>query len=219
MTDRDRLTTAMKLLIVDDHPVIRHGLRQLIEEDFKAPLIGEAGTARELLDSIRSEEWDLVILDVNLPDRNGLEALKEAKRLRPELPFIVLSLYPEEQYAMRAFKAGASAYLTKDRTLSELLSAIRKVRAGGRYVSTTLAEHLAQELAGGRPTPSHHLLSDRELEVLRLLAKGKTVSQIGDQLALSVKTVSTYRARLLEKLRLHTTAELIRYALDHNLAA
>jgi DNA-binding NarL/FixJ family response regulator len=179
----------------------------------------EVGTAHEALSAVRLEPWDLVILDVSLPDKHGLEVLKEIKLLRPTLPVLMLSLYPEREFALRALKAGASGYLTKDRAPSELLCAVKEVSAGRRYIPQSLAYLMATFLEEGQPSVPHALLSDREFEVLRLLGQGKTVSAVADEMALSVKTISTYRTRLLGKLKLHTTAELIRYAIEHHLTA
>jgi two-component system invasion response regulator UvrY len=204
-------------LIVDDHAVVRRGLRQVVAEECDGAVVEEASTGQAVLDAVRREDWDLVILDINLPDKNGLEVLKDLQALRPALPVLILSHHAEEQYAARAFKAGAAGYLTKDSAAAELPTAIRKVLAGGRYVSSSFAERLAGHLTGDAGAASHEALSDREHLVLCEIAQGKTVSQIADELALSVKTVSTYRARLLEKLGLANNAELMRYALDHRL--
>ena len=207
----------LRILIADDHAIVRHGLKQILAEEFDQAVIHETGTGQGVLDTVKSAELDVVILDLNLPDKPGLDVLKEVKALHPPLPVVILSFHPEEQYALRALKAGASGYLTKESAPEELISALRKILAGGTYVSATLAEHLAGTLSGEAPGQTYHSLSDRELQVLCLIARGKTVAEIADNLSLSIKTVSTYRARLLEKLRLDTTAELIRYALDNRL--
>lgn len=210
----------MKLLLADDHAIVRRGLIQVLKDKLRSPTLAETATAQGAIEAIRKEQWDLVILDINLPDKNGIEALKEMKSIRPTLPVLILSLYPEEQYATRALRAGAAGYVTKDTAPEEVAAVVEKILQGGKYVSASLAECLADELAGRRAGAGalHELLSDRELEVLRLLATGKTPTEIADHLALSVKTVSTYRARLLDKLHVRTTAELIRYAVDHHLA-
>ncbi len=207
----------LKILIVDDHAIVRQGLKQVLREEFESAIIGEAGTAQGLLDAFQEQEWDAVVLDINLPDRSGLEVLKEVKGLRPALPVLMLSIHPEEQYAVRALKTGASGYLTKESAPEELVAAMRKVMGGGKYVSSSLAERLAVNLSADHDTPSPRGLSDREHQVIARIAQGKTVTQTAGELSLSIKTVSTYRARLLKKLRLKTTAQLIRYALDNQL--
>jgi DNA-binding NarL/FixJ family response regulator len=207
----------MKVLIADDHAIVREGLKQIILDTFGDGTIRQAGTGQAALEAVRAEPWDLLILDLNMPDKDGLEVLKDALALRPRLLVIVLSFHPEDQYAVRAFRAGARAYLSKETAPDQLVAAIKTVLAGRKYVSAALAERLVGDLTGEAGRALHEALSDRELQVLRLLGSGKTVSEIADQICLSVKTVSTYRARLLEKLRLTTTAQLIRYALHHKL--
>lgn len=204
-------------LVADDHAIVRRGLRQLVAEECDGAVVEEASTGQAVLDAVRRQDWTLVFLDINLPDKNGLEVLKDLHALRPALPVLILSHHAEEQYAARAFKAGAAGYLTKDSAAEELPAAIRKVLAGGRYVSSSFAERLAGHLTGDAHAAPHEALSDREHLVLCEIARGKTVSQIADEVALSVKTVSTYRARLLEKLGLANNAELMRYALDRRL--
>lgn len=207
----------MRVLIADDHAVFRRGLKETIGEAFPRVAFGEAKSAQETLEHARAHDWDIVILDISMPGKSGLDILNDLKRLRPKLPILLLSMHPEEQYARRALKAGASGYLTKESVPEELKLAVRKIVAGGRYVSSTLAESLAYDLRSGADVPIHELLSDREFQVLRMIASGKTVKQIGDEIGLSVKTVSTYRARILEKTGLKTTAELIRYAFQAQL--
>jgi DNA-binding NarL/FixJ family response regulator len=207
----------MRVLIADDHAVFRRGLRETIAEAFPKVTFGEAKTAQEALECVRQHDWELVILDISMPGRSGLDILSDLKRLRPRLPVLFLSMYPEEQYARRALKAGAAGYLTKDSVADELKTAVRRALSGGRYVSTTLAERLAYDLREGADTPIHELLSEREFQVLRMIASGKAVKEIADELSLSVKTVSTYRSRILEKTGMRTTAELIRYALQTQL--
>lgn len=208
----------IRCLVADDHPIVRQGLAALIgaQSDMAPP--GEAATAAETLERIRGERWDLIILDLNLPDGSGLEVLRRIRRERPGLPVLVLSAHPEEQFAVRTLRAGAAGYLNKQQAADELVVAIRRVLAGRRYVSTALAERLAAALdpdaLDGDP---HDTLSDREFQVLRLLGAGNAVSDIAAQLHLSVKTVSTYRARLLEKLGLRSTAELVAYAIRNGL--
>jgi two-component system, NarL family, invasion response regulator UvrY len=207
----------MRVLIADDHAVFRRGLKETLAEAFSRVAFGEANTAQETLEHVRRQDWDLVILDISMPGKSGLDILDDLKRLRPKLPILLLSMHPEQQFARRALKAGAAGYLTKDTVTEELKQAVKKITAGGRYVSATLAEKLAVDLRPGAETPLHELLSDREFQVLRMIASGKTVKDISEELALSVKTVSTYRARILEKTGMRTNAELIRYALQTQL--
>lgn len=207
----------MRVLIADDHAVFRRGLRETLAEIFLKVTFGEAKTAQETVELVRRHYWDVVILDISMPGKTGLDILDELKRLRPRVPILFLSMHPEEQFARRALKAGAAGYLTKESVPEELKAAVKKVVAGGRYVSATLAEKLAVDLREGADTPLHELLSDREFQVLRMIASGKTVKYIAEELSLSVKTVSTYRARILEKSGMKTNAELIRYALQSQL--
>lgn len=205
----------LRILVADDHAIVRQGLKQVLAEEFCHAHIEETSSGHETLLAIQEHLWDVLILDIYFPDKNGLDILKEAKSIQKSLPIVVLSLYPEEQYGIRVLKAGGSGYLTKETAPAELVSAIKKVLSGGRYVSAALAEQLAANLSPQAHSLLHQSLSDRELEVLRYLAMGKTVTDISEILGLSVKTISTYRSRLLEKLRLKTTADLIRYAVDH----
>ncbi len=207
----------IRILIVDDHAILRRGLKEILEREFRDVSIGEAGTAEQALTQLDSEKWDLVILDITMPGRSGVDVLRNLKALRPKLPVLVLSMHPEDQYGKRVLKAGASGYMNKESAPEELIKAVRKLLSGGRYVSPTLAETLAVDLGRDDGTPAHERLSDREFEVLRKMASGKTVGQIAQELHLSVPTVSTYRARILEKMGMSTNAELIRYALSHHL--
>jgi two-component system invasion response regulator UvrY len=207
----------IQILIVDDHAILRRGLKEILEREFRDVSIGGAGTAEEALTQLDSEKWDLVILDITMPGRSGVDVLRNLKALRPKLPVLVLSMHPEDQYGKRVLKAGASGYMNKESAPEELIKAVRKLLSGGRYVSPTLAETLAVDLGRDDGTPAHERLSDREFEVLRKMASGKTVGQIAQELHLSVPTVSTYRARILEKMGMSNTAELIRYALSHHL--
>ena len=207
----------MRILIADDHAVFRRGLAETLGEAFSRVTFGEAKTAQETLEYVRRQDWDVVILDISMPGKSGLDILDDLHRLRPKLPVLLLSMHPEGQYARRALKSGAAGYLTKESVPEELKEAVRRVRAGGRYVSATLAENLAFDLRRAADTPVHELLSDREFQVLRMIASGRTVKQIADEIALSVKTISTYRARILLKTGMKTTAELIRYALQSQL--
>jgi two-component system invasion response regulator UvrY len=203
----------IRILIADDHPIVRRGLRQILAEEPDLAVLGEAQNAQEVLQLLRQQDWDVLVLDINMPGPSGLEALREVKDRRPTLPVLVMSIHPEEQFGVRALQAGAAGYLTKESAPDELVKAIRKVHAGGKYVSPSLGEKLASALQPGADRPPHEALSGREFEVLRLLASGKTVTEVADQLVLSVKTVSTYRARILDKMNLHTTAELMHYAI------
>ena len=196
---------------------MREGLKRLLELDGHRDVFGDASTPAEALTSIGEEHWDIVVLDISLGSASGLELLGVIQQLRPRLPVLVLSMHSEEQYARRAFQAGASGYIMKNSPGAELATAITKVARGGRYVSATLAEALAADLDPRTNRLPHERLSQREFEVLRLLASGKAVSEIADMLSLSDKTISTYRGRILEKLHLNTTAELVRYALEHSL--
>jgi DNA-binding NarL/FixJ family response regulator len=207
----------MRILIADDHAVVRQGLKQILADEFRHAVFGEASNAGEAINRVFSEPWDVVVLDVTMPGRTGLEVLAEIRKSHPRLPVLVLSMHPEDQFALRVLKSGASGYMTKESAPAELVGAIRKVLGGGRYVSAALAEHMATHLATDTQTPPHELLSDREFLVLRMLATGKTVSQIASELSLSVKTISTYRTRLLEKMRMTTTAELMHYAIANHL--
>ncbi len=207
----------MRVLIADDHAVFRRGLKETIGETFPKVTFGEAKTAQEAVALVRRQDWEIVILDISMPGLSGLDILDDLRRLRPKLPVLFLSMHPEEQYARRALKSGAAGYLTKDSIPDELKDAVRRILTGGRYVSATLAEKLAFDLRKGADTPLHELLSGREFQVLRMIASGKSVKQIADEISLSVKTVSTYRARILEKTGMKTTAELIRYAIQAQL--
>lgn len=207
----------IRLLIGDDHAVVRKGMKQILAETRDIVVADEAGNGREVLEKVRKNDFDMVLLDISMPGRDGLEVLKELKSLRPKLPVLMLSMYPEEQYAVRSLRSGASGYLTKDSAPDELISAIRKVSSGGKYVSASLAEKLAHKLGADVEKPLHEALSDREYQVMCMIASGKTVKEIGEELSLSVKTVSTYRSRILNKMRLKGNAELTRYAIDNKL--
>jgi two-component system invasion response regulator UvrY len=207
----------VRVLIADDHTIVRRGLRDILIHELEDAICGEAKNAEEVLKQTRSHEWDLVILDLTMPGRSGLDILRDLKREQPDLPVLILSMHSEQQYGRRVLRAGAFGYLNKESAPEELLQAIRKVLTGGRYVSPTLAEKLALDLHPETERTAHERLSDRELEVLRMLGSGRTNSQIAEELHLSVTTVSTYRARILEKLNMTTTAELMHYALSNHL--
>ena len=210
-------TQAVKILVIDDHEVVRRGVKQILEEVFSHIEIGEADSSQKAIAVVQHEPWDLGIVDISLPDQSGLELLCELHKTAPKLPLMVLSLHTEEQYAVRAFRAGAKAYLTKQTAPEELARAVKQVLTGRMYVTASIGEHMAGSLSMNPTRPSQHALSERELEVLVLIAQGRSVKHIAQSLSLSIKTISTYRARLLDKLQLTTTAELIRYALDHHL--
>ena len=207
----------INVLIADDHPIVRQGLRQILSGISDIRLAGEAVDSQETLDQVRAGGWDVLVLDITMPGRSGFDILKELKHEQPDLPVLVLSIHAEEQFAVRVLKAGASGYLTKENAPDELVKAIRKVVSGGRYISRNLAETLAFGLDMDSARPQHETLSDREFQVMQLMASGKTLAEIAGELSLSAKTVSTYRTRLLEKLNLKTNAELIRYAIEHGL--
>jgi len=207
----------IRILIADDHAILRRGLKEILMRELDSVTWGEAENGEQVLDQIQNRDWDLLILDITMPGRGGLDVLKNLKALRPRLPVLVLSMHPEDQYGKRVLKAGASGYMNKESAPEELMKAVRKLLGGGRYVSPALAETLASDLSQDTGRPAHETLSDREFEVLRKIASGKTVGQIAEELHLSVTTVSTYRARILEKMNMATTAELIRYALRNHL--
>jgi DNA-binding NarL/FixJ family response regulator len=207
----------IQVLVADDHAVVRRGLRQILAETSDIVLRGEASNADEVRRLVREVTCDVLILDISLPGGNGIELLGEIRRERPRLPVLILTVYSEEQYAVRAIKAGAAGFLTKESAPDKLVEAVRKVASGGRWVSAELAETLASLLAGEGAGAPHERLSDREFEVMRMLAAGKTVSTIGEELSLSVKTVSTHRARILKKMNMRTNADLMRYAVQHGL--
>jgi two-component system invasion response regulator UvrY len=206
-----------RMLIVDDHEVLRDGVKRVFEKQPGTASFGEASTVQEALRLVREQDWDVVVLDISLGDRSGLEVLKELKQIRPQLPVLILSMHSEEQFARRAFKAGAAGYVTKDSPRAELVKAINKVAGGGRYVSHAFAEELVIALERGSDRPPHETLSDREFEVMRLIASGKTVSEIAGVLSLSDSTISTYRGRILEKMGMKTNAELTHYAIQNKL--
>ena len=207
----------MRVLIADDHAVVRRGLREILEEEFPGAEFGEAADTREALEQIRKHDWDVIILDITMPGGSGLDVLRDSKGIRPNLAVLVLSMHPEDQYAVRALKAGAAGYLTKESAPEELVTALRTILAGRKYVSASLAQGLALRLANGNDGPLHETLSDREHEVMLMLAAGRMVSQIAEELSLSVKTVSTYRTRILDKMGMKTNADLTRYAMEHDL--
>lgn len=207
----------MRILLVEDHAIVREGLRRILSDVFPDLECAEAATGPEAIQQVTASPWDLVICDISLPGRGGLEILKDMHAVRPGLPVLMMTMYAEEQYALRAFRAGAAGYITKGSPPEEMVEAVKKVVEGGKYVSRALAEHLATSLHSDTGKPLHESLSDRELQVLKMLAAGTTVKEIGFELHLSEKTISTYRTRILEKLNMKTTSELMRYAIRANL--
>jgi two-component system invasion response regulator UvrY len=208
----------IRILLVDDHAIVRQGIRTILSIAFDRAKFGEAGNTGEAIDLVSKQEWDLVVLDIQMPGRDGIDALKELRTLRPNLPVLMLTAYPEEQMALRVLKAGGAGYLTKDRASEELALAVQTVVDGHKYIPDSLAERLAVALQGNSTKAPHEMLSDREYQVLRLFGAARSVKEIAAELSLSVKTVSTYRTRILEKLKLHSNAELTRYAIQQGLA-
>jgi len=206
----------IKVIIVDDHPVVRRGLKQIIEDEPDMQVAGEAKNAGECFSLVRKTDCTLVLLDITLPDKSGFDVLKQLKYEHPNLPVLILSVHPEDQYGLRLINAGASGYLMKEGAPDELVKAIRKVNAGGKYVSASLAEKLVSHLDAS-DKPPHENLSNREFQILCLIAGGKSLKDIANELCISEKTVSTYRARILEKMKMSTNSDLTRYALDHHL--
>jgi two-component system, NarL family, invasion response regulator UvrY len=205
----------MRILIADDHPIFRAGLKETLAKDPGVESIGEADDGHKAVELARKKRWDVVVLDIMMPGRDGLEVLQELRRERPKLPVLILSAHPEDQLALRLLKAGAAGYLTKEKAPEVLLAAIRKVVSGGKYISESLAEKVV--FACESEKAPHETLSNREYQIIRMIASGKTMQEIGKELFLSVRTVSTYRARILEKMNMNTNAEIIRYAVDHEL--
>jgi len=207
----------VRILIADDHAVVRHGVREILAQAFPSAQFGEASDGDEVLRQVWSREWDIVVLDMIMPGKCGLDILRHLKAAHPRLRVLILSMYPEDQLARRALKAGASGYLNKESAAEELVEAVKKTCSGGKYLSRSLAEKLAFDLVAGADGPPHERLSDREFQVMCMIASGMTVSQIARSLSLSVKTVSTYRARALEKMNMKTNSQLTRYALQNGL--
>ena len=207
----------INIIIADDHEIVRAGLKQLISDSQELQVKGEARDGQELLEKVRVDNFDVVLLDIKMPGRSGLEILKQLKVEFPDTPVIVLSMHPEDQYAVRTIKAGASGYLTKETAGEKLIEAIKKVYKGGKYISPTLAEKLADSIANDKQKPPHEYLTDREFQVVCMIASGKTVTEIAKELFLSVKTISTYRQRILEKMNMKNNAELTHYVINNNL--
>ncbi len=207
----------IRIMVADDHAVVREGLKQILADNTEIVVAGEAKDGQEVLEKVRKGGWDLILLDIAMPGRGGIDTLKELKVENPKLPVLVLSMYPEDQYAIRALKAGASGYLTKGSAPEELIAAIEKVSQGGRYISPSLAERLASHVAADSEKPIHETLSDREYQVVLMIASGKTVKEIAGELSLSVKTISTNRVRALRKMGMKNNAELTFYAIKNGL--
>jgi len=221
MTDGENSGTAaarpLRILVVDDHAVVRDGLRQLLAEKFPDASFGEAGNAQQALDFLDNADWDVMLLDLAMPGRGGMDVLGQAKNIQPRTKILVLTMYPADQYAVRVLKAGACGYLTKESAADEVVAAVQKVVAGGKYVTASLAETLIASLGGADGKKPHEQLSDREYQVLLALAAGKSVKEIGAEFSLSVKTISTYRSRIFQKLRFKSNADIVRYTMREQL--
>lgn len=204
----------LRILIADDHAIIRRGLRQILLEEFPSSFIDEVTNAEDVLKKTFAQDWDIIICDLSMPGRSGLEVIHDVKQNYPSLPVLILSIHPEEQYAIRVLKAGASGYLTKEAAPEELVNAVKRLLQGRKYISPSIAEKMVEELDQNRVKPAHELLSDREFQVFKRLAEGGSVSEIAESLSLSATTVSTYRSRILMKMDMRSNAELTRYALE-----
>jgi two-component system, NarL family, invasion response regulator UvrY len=213
----ERENRMIKIMIVDDHEIVRKGLKQILKEAPHIAVAGEASTGQEAMEKLKKNPFDMLVLDISLPDRSGLEVLKQVRQQYPKIPVLILTMHAEEQYAARVLRAGAAGYMTKEAAPEQLVNAIQKVSRGGRYVSPAFAETLAFDLGADPTKPLHETLSDREYQVMTMLASGKPVKDIAEKLYLSVKTVSTHRSRILEKMRMRNNAELILYAIRNNL--
>lgn len=210
--------SSLRIMLVDDHPIVRRGLRDILVDAFAGAIIHEVGYGRDAIALIHSQTWHVIVLDLSLPDGSGLDVLKRVRELRPRLPVLILSIHAADQFARRAIAAGASGYLTKDAADSELVTAVSRLARGGKYFGPEVLERVALGLHPDREDRPHERLSDREYQVLRMIGGGKTVSEIATELGLSVKTISTYRARVLEKMKMRTNAELTHYAVRHGIA-
>jgi len=207
----------IKLLIADDHTIVREGLKQILADTPDIAVVGEASSGQEIIKRVGAIDYDLILLDISLPGMSGLDVLKQIRLLKPSLPILILSMYPEEQYAIRALRAGASGYLTKESASEELINAIRKVARGRKYITASLAEKIAFDWDKEERRPLHDTLSDREYQVFCMIASGKTVNEVSKLLSLSIKTISTHRARILKKMSMKNNAQLTHYAIKHNL--
>lgn len=207
----------IKILIADDHAIVREGLKQIVAEETDMRVLGEAGNANEMFELLKKEKWSIVVLDINMPGKSGLEALKEMRALYPSIPVLILSMYTEEQYGLRAIKAGAAGYLKKVSAPDELVKAIRKIVAGGRYINESLAEKLAFMFGSNNKSQAHETLSDREYQIMCLIAAGKTAEEIAEEISISINTVYSYRNRILEKMSLKSNVELTQYVIHNKL--
>jgi DNA-binding NarL/FixJ family response regulator len=207
----------ISILIADDHAIVRRGLKQILLEQYPSAQIGEACDAETLIAAIINDKWDVVVCDMNMPGRSGLDALNQIKQISPQLPVLIMSMYPEDQYAIRVLKAGASGFLGKETIHDDIVKAIETARLGRKYITPAIAEKLADSLDSGISRPLHEILSDREFDVFKLLASGKSVTEIGEQLSLSATTISTYRSRIMDKMNMRSNADLTRYALEKNI--
>jgi DNA-binding NarL/FixJ family response regulator len=207
----------INILIADDHELIREGLKKILKKEADMEVLGEARNAQEVFDQVKNRKLNIVLLDISMPGLSGLDVLTELRQNYPKLPVLILSMHPEDRFAVRALRAGAAGYVTKDSAVGELVKAIRKVVTGSKYVSVRLAEKLADELEKGNEKPPHEMLSDREFQVMRMVAAGKKISEIAEELSLSISTVNTYRTRILEKMQMATNVELTRYAIENHL--
>ncbi|MDQ7786411.1 MAG: response regulator transcription factor [Thermodesulfovibrionales bacterium] len=207
----------IRLLIADDHAIVRRGLKQIISETSDMFVVAEASSGLEALDKLADNSFDVVLLDISMPGKSGMDVLRQLKRKKPKMPVLMLSVHPEEQYAIRALRAGAAGYLTKESAPDELIAAIRKISRGGKFVSSSLAEKLIYEIEGYSEKPAHEVLSDREYQIMCMFAKGKLIKDIAYELSLSIQTVSTYKNRILVKLKMGSLAEMVRYALTEGL--
>ncbi len=207
----------IRILIADDHAVVRKGLRQIITDEFPSAEITEVGDVESLIVQVIKADWNVIICDISMPGRSGVEALEQIKQIKPDIPVLMLSMHSEDQYAMRVLKAGASGFLNKSSVHEELVKAIHMVRLGRRYITSSIAERMAESLSGQNGKRPHEILSNREFEILKMIASGRSISEIADQLSLSPTTVSTYRSRILEKMSLKSNADITRYALENGL--
>ncbi len=207
----------LRILIADDHAVVRRGLRQILLEEYPSAVITEVADAEGLITEVITNEWNLVICDMNMPGRSGLDALSQIKQIAPSLPVLIMSMYPEDQYALRVLKAGAAGYLGKDTIHDNVVKAVQTIQLGKKFITPSIAEKLADAFGENSSRPPHELLSDREFDVFKLISSGKSVSEIAGQLSLSTTTVSTYRSRIMEKMTMKSNAELTRYALEKGL--
>jgi DNA-binding NarL/FixJ family response regulator len=207
----------LKILVADDHPIVRQGIKQIIADTTDMVVAGEASSGQEVLNAVKDKTYDVILLDIAMPGPNSIDILKQLKQDKPQIAVLILSIYPEEQYAVRTLKAGASGYLTKESAPDELVEAIRKVSKGGKYITSSLAESLAKILIKEEQGLPHTILSDREYQVLLMISSGKKIKEIANELSLSIKTISTYRTRMLEKMNMKTNAELIHYSIKHEL--